>query len=447
MGAKIAHGHAGGQTHVVNAEIVYRAAAMAAPPVLRLAAPFSPRVRQAVDGRRESLAALQAWGNSFREPDRPLMWLHAPSVGEALMAQAILAAARALEPRLQAAFTFFSPSAERMAARVGADWHGYLPWDTTGQVERALDALQPTSLVFVRTEIWPVLLHAARRREARVVLANAVLAAGSSRVGAGARMLLGHAYRQLDAVGAVTADDGARFSLLGVQAERVHVTGDARFDQVWQRINSLQPQPLVAAIRAAPGPWIVAGSTWPADEVELVPALRRLRDTFPACRAVIAPHQPDPAHVGGLEQRLTAAGLSHARLPGMESAAVPDAAVIVVDRVGVLADLYRVADVAYVGGGFGSDGLHSVVEPAALGVPVLFGPQVGNASEASRLAAHGGGSYVGGSISLCDALSEWCDVGGRSDAGRVAGVAAQRFVQQALGGAQANARLALPPAG
>jgi 3-deoxy-D-manno-octulosonic-acid transferase len=445
MAIKIAPVLSGGQTHDVTVgETIYRGVARAAPVVLGGLAPLSSRLQRAVAGRRDAEASLQEWAAAHRDPARPLLWLHAPSVGEALMAQAILAAARHRRPDLQAAFTFFSPSAERVAARVGADWAGYLPWDTPAACRAALDALRPAAVAFVRTEIWPVLLAEARDRGIRAVLLNAVLAATSSRVGRGARFLLGNAYRSLDAVGAVTAADGARFGVLGVFPDRVHLTGDARFDQVWQRVGNLQPSPLVRSLAAASGTLLVAGSTWPADEALLMEVLPRLNTAGRRVRLVVAPHEPTPVHLRALEERAESAGLSHGRLPAMDAARIPDAHVLVVDRVGVLADLYAAADLAYVGGGFGTAGLHSVVEPAALGVPVLFGPRHGNAGEAGRLEAAGGGHAVASADELQFRLEQWVADAGRSEEAAAAAASARRFVEGELGGAARNAALALP---
>jgi 3-deoxy-D-manno-octulosonic-acid transferase len=426
-------------------ETLYRTLIRAAPLALRLVAPFHEKARLGLDGRRAALPALRAWAAAHRDPDRPLLWLHAPSVGEALMAQATLAAVRERAPATQAVFTFFSPSAERVAQRVGADWSGYLPWDTTRDVRAALDALRPACVAFVRTEIWPVLGAEARRRGSGVVLVNAVLAAASSRTRWGSRFLLGPAYRRLDAVGAVTADDAARFQRLRVPPARVHVTGDARFDQVWQRVHALDTgAPLLRALRAAPGPWLVAGSTWPVDEERVAAALATVRGAGVRWRVIAAPHEPTPRHVAGLETLLRRAGVSTARLPQMHDAALPAADALIVDRVGVLADLYAVADAAYVGGGFGSAGLHSVVEPAALGVPVLFGPTHGSSQEAARLAEAGGGFVVTDDAALAGRLQQLAAAdGGRSAHGQRAGAQARQFVEGELGGAARNAELIL----
>jgi 3-deoxy-D-manno-octulosonic-acid transferase len=422
-------------------ELAYEAALHAARPILAAVAPFHDKLRRGMRGRRVAVRNLTAWANAERDPRRPLLWLHAPSVGEALMAQAILKAARERRPDLQSVFTFFSPSAERASSRVGADVAAYMPWDARTSVRQVLDALSPDVIGFVRTEIWPVLGREAHQRGVRVALVNAVLAGDSSRTRRPARILLGPAYRRLDAVGAVSAEDVPRFGLLGVPTDRIRITGDARFDQVWQRVQTLQrDRPLLRSLTARDEPLLVAGSTWPADEEALVTAFVRLQVQARRWRLLIAPHEPTPEHVRALERRLDDAGLSHARLPDMETAAPSNVHAIVVDRVGVLADLYAAANVAWVGGGFGSDGLHSVVEPAALGVPTLYGPRHGNAAEASRLATAGGGFVIANGADLASILRRLQD---DTDARAVAGAAARRFVEQHVGGASRNADLLL----
>lgn len=426
-------------------ELVYETALRGAVPLLRVVSPFHAKLARGVAGRRSAVTVFSSWASSSRDLARPLVWVHAPSVGEGLMAQAIIGALRESAPEVQVAFTHFSPSAERLASRVGADVAGYLPWDVTGEVRRVLGALQPTAIAFVRTEIWPVLVREAKGRGVALALVNAVLSEGSSRLGAGSRYLLGPGYARLDAVGAVAEPDARRFSLLGVAPERVRVTGDARFDQVWARVRALGDEeermrnPLLRRLRDETVVTVVAGSTWPADEERLVPAFARARREE-ALRLVVAPHEPDATHLTGLERRLDAAGLTHARLAEVEAGTGPLPEVVVVDRVGVLADLYAIGELAYVGGGFHSAGLHSVVEPAALGVPVLFGPRHGNAREANELAWAGGGSIIRDARELSEALVSLArNVDARSEAGALA----RRFVHSRLGGATANAALVL----
>lgn len=420
-------------------EWLYERAIGLAPAALRVAAPFSPKLAQGLEGRRLAVARLETWArDQIRRDHAPVVWLHAPSVGEALMAQAILGALRRRRPELRAVFTFFSPSAERVAERVGADIATYLPWDTADDMGRALALLEPAAIVFVRTEIWPVLVRLAAGQGISTILANAVLAPGSSRLRAHARALLREAYVRLDAVGAVSADDAQRFTRLGAQRGRVHVTGDARFDQVEARIAALdRDSPAVRAVRNEGRLTVVAGSTWPQDEERLVPAFVRLRAAAAGARLVVAPHEPTPEHLDGLERRLAGAGLPHVRLGAVEHGA-PATGVIVVDRVGVLADLYATADIAWIGGGFGRHGLHSVAEPAVLGVPVVCGPRHGNAREAASLAAAGGAFIV---TDTDAAAARLVLLGTDDDARAAAARSARAFVESRLGGADANAAL------
>jgi 3-deoxy-D-manno-octulosonic-acid transferase len=219
----------------------------------------------------------------------------------------------------------------------------------------------------------------------------------------------------------------------------VHVTGDARFDQVlrYSRIIDRE-RPLLRLFRDG-GPWLVAGSTWPADEELLVRALIAARAGGAAWRTIIAPHEPTEAHLRQLERRVNAAGMRFSRLPPEGVAALPEGRdIVLVDRVGVLADLYAVAAVAYVGGGFGNAGLHSVVEPASLGLPIVFGPRHGSANEASRLAATGGGFIVRNGEELQDVLRRLRrDAPARAQAG----AAARHFVSSHMGGAGRGAAL------
>jgi 3-deoxy-D-manno-octulosonic-acid transferase len=153
---------------------------------------------------------------------------------------------------------------------------------------------------------------------------------------------------------------------------------------------------------------------------------------------VVAPHEPTPGHIDALERRLDRLSIPHARLGALLAAEAEPPRVVVIDRVGILADLYALGDAAYVGGGFGKDGLHSVVEPAALGVPVLFGPAHGNAREAGALAAAGGGFVVEGAGGLEDRLRELLD---RDGLAAEAGAKARRYVESETGAARRNAEL------
>lgn len=435
-------------------EVLYRAAVSAARRLLPLVCRFDGKLARGVAGREGAAGRLIAWATSHRDESRPLIWLHAPSVGEALMAQAIASALRSARADLQLAFTHFSPSAERVRGDVGADVTDYLPWDHPPELVPVLDALRPSAIAFVRTEIWPELVRLAAEREVPSLLVNGVIGETSGRLGVAGRWLLGDAYRTLAAIGAVDQSDAALFARIGVDADRITVTGDARFDQVAARLETVRAgrDERAALLRGDAGAFtLVAGSIWPQDEERLIPAVAGARH-LDAVRLVVAPHEPTKQHLERLSRRLHEEGLRPLRLSDIEDgdtavqsaddarirreAELPEA--LIIDRLGVLADAYAAGDAAYVGGGFGDDGLHSVVEPAALGVPVIFGPRHGNSREAGALRDAGGGIEARNTAELCAAIT---GLARAPEAAHRVGAAARRFVEERCGGAARNADL------
>ncbi len=397
---------------------LYGAAGLAARAAAAVVPAGGGKLRQALRGRRGLRRRLRAWAAEHRDPTRPLLWMHAPSVGEGLQARPVLELARRERPDLQVAYTHYSPSAAAFAAglvRDGlADLADYLPFDPGGEADAALAALAPNALVFSKLDVWPVLAARARRRGTRLALVSATLAAGSSRRRAPARALLGDAYAALDAVGAIDPADAERLLEAGARRGRVRVTGDTRYDRVWRRARAVadgDPRlaplggPRWAPAGAARRFTLVAGSTWPADERPLAEAWAVLRREDPRARLVVAPHEPTEAHLAPLERRAAADGLRCARLSALGTA--PDADVVLVDRVGVLAELYAAGDAAFVGGGFHAAGLHSVLEPAAFGVPVCFGPRHANSRDAGLLLAAGGAATAATGRALGELLRRW----------------------------------------
>src|SRR5687768_4947035 len=272
--------------------------------------------------------------------------MHAPSVGEGLQARPVLQLARSM-PELQLAYTFFSPSAASFARGLDVDFADYLPFDTDGEARASLDALAPRAIVFSKLDVWPCLARQASDRGVPLGLVSATLAEGSSRRGGFAARLLADAYGRLDAVGAIDAHDAERLVSLGVRHDRISVTGDTRYDQVWARVHASDRSSGFLGVLANERLTLVAGSTWPSDERPLLAAWTRVRSEVPEARLVIAPHEPTEAHLTPIERWATDSRLRVARLGAAD---VADADVVVVDRVGVLGDLYAVAAVAYVGG-------------------------------------------------------------------------------------------------
>ncbi len=408
--------------------IPYALAGAVAHALVRAVPDGDSKFRRGLGARRGIVERYARWAAGARDPSRPLLWLHAPSVGEGLQALPVIELIRSRRPDVQIAYTFYSPSAETFARSLHADFVDYLPFDTFDDADAIIIALRPTALVFSKLDIWPALTERAAAARVPVGVISATLPESSGRRGLFARALLGDAYRSIDRVGAIDEKDGGRLREQGVRSDRISVTGDTRYDQVWSRAQS-RISPYVQSLHSA-RPTLVAGSTWPSDDEHLLAAWIRIRDKIPDARLVIAPHEVSRLHLQSLERWARTAALRLARIDGTDAR---DADVILVDRYGILGDLYALADVAYVGGGFQSAGLHSVLEPAAFGAPVLFGPRNEKSRDARRLVEAGGGAAVTGTADLSLRLADWL---GSLPARDVAGSAARTMVQSGLGAAE-----------
>jgi 3-deoxy-D-manno-octulosonic-acid transferase len=386
-----------------------------------------------LSGRRGLIARYRRWSESSRDPSRPLVWLHAPSVGEGLQALPVVELLRARRPDVQIVYTFYSPSAEQFARSLHADFADYLPFDTFAHAAAIVSAIEPSAIVFSKLDIWPALTETAADSGIPVGVISATLPESSGRRGTIARALLGDAYRAIARAGAIDAADAERLREQGVRADRVQVTGDTRFDQVWARATRAAPS-IVERLRSA-RPTLVAGSTWPSDEVHLFPAWERIRDKIPDARLIIAPHETTDAHLRAVESWARSRSFSLSRIDADDA---PAADVLLVDRYGILGDLYALADVAYVGGGFHSPGIHSVLEPAAFGAPVLFGPRNERSREAAKLVGSGGAAVIKGAADLVIRLDDWL---GSLSSREVAGAAARGFVKNGLGAAERSYEL------
>jgi 3-deoxy-D-manno-octulosonic-acid transferase len=270
----------------------------------------------------------------------------------------------------------------------------------------------------------------------RTALLSATLAHRSRRRSRISSAFTRAAYAAFDAVGAIDEADAIRLLQLGVRERAITITGDTRYDQVWARAQPSESREALLAPLRSERPTLVAGSTWPADERHLLAAWINVRREVRGARLIIAPHEPTPAHLSSIERWAAAQGLPLARASALPRGA--DADVILVDTVGLLGDLYALADVAYVGGGFHRSGLHSVLEPAAFGVPVLFGPRHQASRDASLLLAADAGASVSDTSAITARLEALLT---RADTRSVEGARARAVVEKGLGASARSAAL------
>jgi 3-deoxy-D-manno-octulosonic-acid transferase len=432
---------------VSRSERLYYLAVGALRPLLPAAGLLPEKLAEAVRGRRLAAERARDWAAAERRPERPLLWLHGASAGELAGAAPVLRLLRDERPEVQLAVTCSSPSGLDAARTLDADYHGYVPLDARPECEEALDALRPDALVFAKLDLWPVLCRVAAERGVPLGLVNATVRPGSSRLRWPARSLMREIYAQLDAVGAVSERERASLRDLGVRDEAIRITGDAAFAQASSRVAAARARgEQRLPPRAAGAARLVAGSTWPADEEVLVEAAAGIG---PALELVIVPHEPSEETMHrlvelcrdrlGMEPRIwsrLAAGDEPGRDPGPGRGAATAPTPILVDAVGILADLYLEADLALVGGAFDATGLHSVIEPAAAGLPVLFGP-LHDRWEADDLLVRGAAMALERSTATAAIRGLVEGAGRRAEMGE----AARRYVEEAPDATDAGCRL------
>jgi 3-deoxy-D-manno-octulosonic-acid transferase len=351
-------------------------------------APFSPKLAEGVAGRRGLLRRLLSESPAVRGG----VWFHVTSVGEYEQARPLITALKQAEPKRPVIVTHFSPSGYNYAhRRPCGDLHDYLPFDDPSAMARLVAAWRPQALVFIKFDLWPNQVLAARRAGVPVLLLAGSLQPKSARLKPLARGMYRDLFDRFAHIGVCTDEDARRFTDdLGVTAP-VSVTGDTRAEQVILRYEAAKEGRTAARLKGLGGRLLVLGSTWPPDEALWLPVLPKLLSAHPDLRVVLTPHEPDPRHLASIERSLDQAGVPHLRLGRlMAGADGAPARVIVVDSIGVLAEIYRSGHLAYVGGSF-TTGVHNTMEPAVCGMPVLFGPRIANAEEAGRMVERGAG--------------------------------------------------------
>ena len=385
-------------------------------------------------GRRDAHEVLVNWAVSERDESRPLVWIHAPSVGEGHLAHAVIDAVREAVPGVQIAYTFFSPSAEEPSQSIEADVAAFLPWDLPATMGKALDALRPEVLVFTKTEVWPVLAAEARLRGVPVTLIGASVPDGAGRLRGPARRFLRSTWESLDFAGAATDRDRERMIELGVREGAAITTGVPSVDSAVRRFDQARPpRSWQDQLWRGERPTFVMGSTWPSDEDVLFPALATLRERYPELRVIVAPHEPNDARVTEVLGRLSALGWDGTTL----SRVGPNVSAVVVDGVCDLSLLYGVADASYVGGGFHSAGLHSVLEPAAASSPVLIGPGHEREPAALGLVVAGGAKIARNTNDVAEVVTDWLR---EPPTGKDVGRRARDYIEHHAGAAERSAR-------
>lgn len=394
------------------------------------------RIAEGVGGREQRTGSRESGVGSrnseLQTPNSRLIWFHCASLGEFEQGRPLLEEIRTTYPGYRIFLTFFSPSGyEIRKDYAGADYIFYLPVDSPGNAIRLLDIIRPSLVIWVKYEYWHFYLAEIHKRNIPLLLVSGIFREDQpffKWYGSLHRKILGcftHFFVQ-------TADSKELLGTLGYN-QNVTVSGDTRFDRVITIAEQFKP---ITAIESFIGnaPTIVAGSTWKEDEEEL----DHYANTHPGIKFIIAPHEIDEEHVKEIEKlfkysirysvyssKVHSSEVHSSRTPELSNHKLQTPNVLIIDNIGLLSKLYKYATITYVGGGFGYDGVHNVLEAAVYGKPVVFGPEYEKYIEAIGLVDSGGAFSIDNALQLEERFNILME---NKDAYAQACKAAQQFV-------------------
>ena len=362
---------------------------------------FNEKVRKMWRGEREAFSVLK----QKVDPNAKYIWVHAASLGEFEQGRPIMERIRRDHPEYKILLTFFSPSGYEVRKNYeGADIVCYLPLDTITNARRFLRLIRPCMAFFIKYEFWYNYLHILKHRNVPVYSVSSIFRPG--------QIFFRWYGRQYGRVlkcftRFFVQNEVSRELLASIGITNVEITGDTRFDRVLQIKDAAKQPPVVEGfVKDAPHVF-VAGSSWPPDEEIFLKYFNEHKDW----KLIIAPHVIGEDHLQQIEKllegrkviRYTEAEKSlnapdHSLTSPDKSLAscfLPLASqqVLLINCFGLLSSIYRYADVAYVGGGFGV-GIHNLPEAAVWSVPVFFGPNNARFQEAQELKLNGGGIEI-----------------------------------------------------
>ncbi len=328
-------------------------------------------------GRNEQFKRLKKSIGKYDE----IIWFHCASLGEFEQGRPVMEKVRKIYPNHKILLTFFSPSGYELRKEwEGADYIFYLPVDTRLKAKKFVSIVKPKIVIFVKYEFWFNYINELYKRKIPLIIISAVFRPGQHFF-----RFWGYWFkRQMQKISYIFVQDEDSAELLNsIKVYHNEVVGDTRFDRV---IKIMEEKEEVSVVKEFKNnkKLLVAGSTWPPDEDVLYSILKN----EPALNLVIAPHVTDKNHIDEIVTKFSAFNpVLYSQCS--EDSGISMGRVLIIDAMGLLAKLYRYADFAYVGGGFGA-GIHNIAEAAVYGVPVMFGPNHKKFREAKTLLERGG---------------------------------------------------------
>ena len=354
--------------------------------LIQLAAIWSPKARQWINGRRQIASQLAAF-NQGASTGAPRIWIHCASLGEFEQGRPLIEMIKSAYPQVQLILTFFSPSGYEIRKNYPqADLICYLPVDTPARARKFIRQLQPNLAIFVKYEFWRHHLQALQEAKVPTLLISAIFRPSQiffKPYGSWYRGLLPY-FQHI-----FTQDEASGQLLESIHIQHFSRAGDTRVDRVLQLREQAPEFPEIARFVGDAPIW-VAGSTWPVDEKMLFPFWV---EYLPAgWKVILAPHDIAGEHIEQIEQGCPFPSVRYSQMAEKEEV-TQAAKVLIIDNIGMLSALYQYGQLAYIGGGFGK-AIHNLLEPIAFGLPVIFGPRHQKFQEALALKRSGGGFAI-----------------------------------------------------
>jgi 3-deoxy-D-manno-octulosonic-acid transferase len=351
---------------------------------------INKKAARGIRGRKGLWKKLEA-DIAHLDSGKKRIWFHSSSMGEFEQAKPIIAELKRGHPEIHIIVSFFSPSGyEHSLSYKLADVITYLPFDSNRNAEKFVHMIMPAAAVIVRYDVWPNHVWALRRAGVPIFIANATLQSNTLRRMAFFKQFHAYLYNALDFILTVSDKDLKTFESFGAKHPLLETIGDTRYDQVWQRSAESKRRRVLDTKIIEGKKVLVIGSSWKEDEERLLPACFELVQNHPQFLVILVPHEPTLETLDRIENELNGHA-SHIRFSNLSQ--YNSEQIVIIDSVGILMPLYQYASVAYVGGSFHS-GIHNVLEPAAYGIPIIFGPEHGNSQEAIELVKRGA-AFVG----------------------------------------------------
>ena len=366
--------------------------------VFHLAAIFKKDIRKALAGRYKYRSLLKRGMKGKSEKDA-IVLLHASSMGEFEHVKPLITQLKS-KYKIETVVTFFSPSGyENVKEFPGVRFFFYLPFDFPFIWKKTLKLLRPKALIISKHDVWPNQVRSAQKQQIPTYLINASLSENSSRINPLIRFFQKQVYRSLTGIYTIGEEDARRFRQNFPRCA-IEVKGDTKFDQVLLRKKQAAQKEILPKHWLKDNFILLFGSVWPEDLKYIYPALDKVLAEEKKIKVIVVPHQPEKGMIQTMARRTARHGNT------LYSEAIRDTSkILIVNAVGVLADLYKYAHLAYVGGSF-KQGIHNVMEPAIYEIPVLYGPVHKNASEAIALNDAKGSIVVSNETELTEAITK-----------------------------------------